>query len=78
MFYLLFSDKIVITDYNMKTYRIDDIAWNENPTATFKMREETVSYLEYYKKVMQYVLPRSTSVEYVTCLYKEIPIPRHY
>lgn len=49
---LFFSGKIVMTDYNMKTYRIDDIAWNESPKATFTMRDEQVSYISYYKKVI--------------------------
>lgn len=40
-----------MTDYNKKTYRIDDVAWNETPESTFVMRGETISYVEYYSKV---------------------------
>lgn len=43
--------RIVITDYNSRTYRIDDIAWNESPRSTFKMRDETITYMDYYYKV---------------------------
>ncbi|KAL4715482.1 hypothetical protein ACJJTC_009108 [Scirpophaga incertulas] len=42
--------KIVLTDYNKKTYRVDDVSWTDTPRSTFKMKEETVSYVDYYKK----------------------------
>ncbi|CAG4918650.1 unnamed protein product [Colias eurytheme] len=44
------SGQIVMTDYNKKTYRVDDVAWNETPKSTFKMKDETISYLDYYNK----------------------------
>ncbi|CAK1545910.1 unnamed protein product [Leptosia nina] len=44
------SGQIVMTDYNKKTYRVDDVAWNETPKSTFRMKEETISYIEYYQK----------------------------
>lgn len=53
---MFFSGKIVMTDYNMKTYRIDDIAWNETPSSTFQIRDDMVTYMDYYKKVIQYLL----------------------
>lgn len=42
---------VVLTDYNNKTYTIDDIQWNLNPSATFACKGEDVSYVNYYKKV---------------------------
>lgn len=42
---------VVLTDYNNKTYTIDDIQWNLNPSATFPCKGEDVSYINYYKKV---------------------------
>ncbi|XP_072938555.1 piwi-like protein Siwi [Epargyreus clarus] len=42
--------KIVMTDYNKKTYKIDDVDWTANPESTFKMRDQAVSYIEYYQK----------------------------
>ncbi|XP_046962281.1 piwi-like protein Siwi [Vanessa cardui] len=42
--------KIVMTDYNKKTYRVDDVTWGETPSSTFKMKNENVSYLDYYAK----------------------------
>ncbi|XP_077286182.1 piwi like RNA-mediated gene silencing protein aubergine [Arctopsyche grandis] len=45
--------QIVLTDYNNKTYRIDDVDWSQNPLSTFVMNEETITYAEYYKKKYQ-------------------------
>ncbi|KAM6158564.1 piwi-like protein 4 [Rhynchocyon petersi] len=42
---------IVLTRYNNKTYRIDDIDWSVNPTHTFEKRDGTkITYLDYYKQ----------------------------
>lgn len=38
--------------YNNKTYRVDDIDWDQNPKSTFKKADGSeVSFLEYYRKV---------------------------
>ncbi|KAJ0175571.1 hypothetical protein K1T71_008730 [Dendrolimus kikuchii] len=42
--------RVVITDYNARTYRIDDVAWRETPRSTFNMRNESISYIDYYYK----------------------------
>lgn len=42
---------IVLTDYNNKTYRVDDIDFNSTPKSTFATRDGEISYCEYYKKV---------------------------
>lgn len=39
----------VLTKYNNKTYRIDEITYDVSPKSTFKMRENDVSYVDYYK-----------------------------
>lgn len=42
--------KIVLTGYNNRTYRIDDIDFTSSPTSTFKGKnEQDVSYIEYYR-----------------------------
>ncbi|NWS11840.1 PIWL1 protein, partial [Pachyramphus minor] len=42
---------IVLTRYNNRTYRIDDINWDSNPMGTFRKSDGTeISFLEYYKK----------------------------
>jgi len=42
---------VVLTRYNNKTYRIDDIAWDKNPESTFtSYTGEEMSYIDYYKK----------------------------
>ncbi|XP_039751696.1 piwi-like protein Siwi [Pararge aegeria] len=42
--------KIVMTDYNKKTYRVDDVSWKDSPLSTFKMKDETITYLDYYQR----------------------------
>ncbi|XP_078258850.1 piwi-like protein 4 [Rhinoraja longicauda] len=42
---------IVLTRYNNKTYRIDDIDWVVKPTHTFKKKDGTeISYVDYYSQ----------------------------
>ncbi|KAG8452990.1 hypothetical protein GDO86_004701 [Hymenochirus boettgeri] len=42
--------KIVLTKYNNKTYRIDEIEWNKTPQSTFKKSDGTdVSFVDYYR-----------------------------
>ncbi|KAL2806945.1 piwi-like protein 4 [Daubentonia madagascariensis] len=42
---------IVLTRYNNKTYRIDDIDWSVRPTHTFQKRDGTeITYVDYYKQ----------------------------
>jgi aubergine len=42
--------QVVLTDYNNKTYRIDDVDFDSSPQSTFPTRDGDVSYIEYYKK----------------------------
>nr|ASW22511.1 piwi2 [Nematostella vectensis] len=42
---------VVLTTYNNKTYRVDDIDWNKRPTSTFIFHNgEQMTFVEYYKK----------------------------
>lgn len=41
--------QIIITDYNNKTYRIDDISFEENPNDKFLHKDTPTSFIEYYK-----------------------------
>jgi len=42
---------VVLTRYNNKTYRIDDIAWDKSPESKFQyFNGEEMSYIEYYRK----------------------------
>ncbi|XP_041347966.1 piwi-like protein 1 isoform X1 [Gigantopelta aegis] len=46
-----FVGSIVLTRYNNKTYRCDDIEWDKHPKDTFKMRDGSdISYKDYYKQ----------------------------
>jgi len=41
---------VVLTRYNNRTYRIDDIAFNQSPQSTFQMADGTsVSFSDYYR-----------------------------
>ncbi|XP_071867732.1 argonaute 3 [Bombus fervidus] len=39
----------VFTRYNNRTYRVDDVAWDKNPTHEFVKGTEKVSFIKYYK-----------------------------
>ncbi|XP_075714984.1 piwi-like protein 2 isoform X2 [Rhinoderma darwinii] len=42
---------IVITRYNNRTYRVDDIEWNKSPKDVFTMSDGTdISFIDYYSK----------------------------
>lgn len=40
---------VVLTRYNNRTYRIDDIKFDTSPMDTFEMNGKMVSYVDYYK-----------------------------
>ncbi|KAK3930405.1 Piwi-like protein Siwi [Frankliniella fusca] len=44
---------IVLTKYNNKTYRIDDIDWDKNPAHKFRFRDAEISFAEYMKSKYQ-------------------------
>nr|XP_060509297.1 piwi-like protein 2 isoform X2 [Panthera onca] len=47
----LLVGNIVITRYNNRTYRIDDVDWNKTPKDTFTMSDgKEITFLEYYSK----------------------------
>ncbi|KAM3830935.1 piwi-like protein 2 [Vipera latastei] len=42
---------VIITRYNNKNYRIDDIDWNKTPQSSFTMSDgKEITFLEYYSK----------------------------
>lgn len=46
-----FVGAIVITRYNNRTYRIDDIEWSKSPKDTFTLADGSVTtFVEYYRK----------------------------
>nr|CAD7463126.1 unnamed protein product [Timema tahoe] len=45
---------VVLTDYNNRTYRIDDVDWDVTPASTFPLKEgATISYKDYYSQKYQ-------------------------
>ncbi|XP_029458225.1 piwi-like protein 4 isoform X3 [Rhinatrema bivittatum] len=48
---------IVLTRYNNKTYRIDDMDWSVKPTNTFQKRDGTeITYVDYYKQQYEVIV----------------------
>jgi len=44
---------MVLTRYNNKTYRIDDIAWDKNPLSSFaSITGENITFVDYYRSVL--------------------------
>ncbi|XP_064105944.1 piwi-like protein Siwi [Macrobrachium nipponense] len=41
---------VVMTKYNERTYRIDDISWDTTPRSKFQYKGGEISYMEYYEK----------------------------
>lgn len=41
--------RVIMTKYNEKTYKIDDINWDLNPRDTFDTYKGKVSFIDYYK-----------------------------
>lgn len=39
----------VLTEYNNKTYRIDDIDFEKTPLSLFKKKDGHISFIDYYK-----------------------------
>ena len=43
--------EVLMYRYNNKTYRIDDIDWDHNPTFEFETRRGKITMMAYYKEV---------------------------
>ncbi|CAL1300079.1 unnamed protein product [Larinioides sclopetarius] len=42
---------VVLTRYNNKTYKVDDITWEMSPKSTFKTKDGSeISFIDYYKR----------------------------
>uniref|UniRef100_A0A182QHG7 Uncharacterized protein n=1 Tax=Anopheles farauti TaxID=69004 RepID=A0A182QHG7_9DIPT len=41
---------VVLTRYNKRTYRIDDVCFDANPMSTFRYGDRDITYVEYYKQ----------------------------
>lgn len=50
-FMKLVADTLVLTDYNNKTYKIDDIDFDSNPETLFQTKNGMISFVNYYKTV---------------------------
>lgn len=43
----------VLTDYNNKTYRVDDVDWKSSPDSSFETKNGPVTFVDYYLKSYQ-------------------------
>lgn len=48
----LLLGQTVLTNYNNRTYRIDEIDFTQTPESTFKQKDTDVSFIEYYQRVI--------------------------
>ena len=40
---------IIMTKYNQKTYKVDNIFWHRNPTETFETRDGPITFVDYFR-----------------------------
>ncbi|XP_077378669.1 piwi-like protein 1 [Festucalex cinctus] len=64
---------IVLTKYNNKTYRIDDIAWNQTPCNTFKRGDTDISFKDYYRNQYGLEITESNQVLLVSHVKRVAP-----
>lgn len=43
--------QVVLTDYNNKTYRIDDIEFDKSPSDSFDTKDGPITFIQYYREV---------------------------
>jgi len=64
---------IVLTGYNNKTYRIDEIDEDSNTQSTFRKKDgSSISYVDYYREVCylwNYIVNYSWSISLTIVLY---------
>lgn len=41
----------VLTDYNNKTYRVEEVSYEQNPLSEFETKNGPISYKQYYRNV---------------------------
>uniref|UniRef100_A0A1A9WEW9 Piwi domain-containing protein n=1 Tax=Glossina brevipalpis TaxID=37001 RepID=A0A1A9WEW9_9MUSC len=61
---------IVITRYNNKTYRIDDICFDRSPQSTFSVKGFTVNFLDYYRQNYNITI-RDKNQPLIICIKKQ-------
>ncbi len=45
----LLVGSVVLTKYNNRTYKIDDIVWDDTPATEFSYHNERITYRDYYR-----------------------------
>lgn len=57
---------VVLTDYNNKTYRVDDVDYNTSPSSTFETKTGPISFVDYYRTKYNITIRNSTQPMLVT------------
>lgn len=57
---------IVLTDYNNKTYKIDDVNFNASPSDTFDTKKGPITFIQYYKEKYNIIIRNSTQPMLIT------------
>ncbi|KOC60009.1 Piwi-like protein 1 [Habropoda laboriosa] len=63
----------IFTRYNNKTYRVDDIAWDRNPTYEFDKEGEKISLIHYYKHHWNLEIKDRNQPLLVHCAKRKLP-----
>ncbi|KAG7189003.1 hypothetical protein KM043_008597 [Ampulex compressa] len=63
----------VLTRYNNRTYRIDDIAWDKNPHFVFKTQNGPISLIQYYKTHWNLVIKDTEQPLLLHCAKEKLP-----
>lgn len=63
----------VFTRYNNKTYRVDDIAWDKNPSYVFAKGEDQISLIDYYKQHWNLQIKDKDQPLLVHCAKRRLP-----
>ncbi|KOC71336.1 Piwi-like protein 1 [Habropoda laboriosa] len=63
----------IFTRYNNKNYRVDDIAWDRNPTYEFDKEGEKISLIHYYKHHWNLEIKDRNQPLLVHCAKRKLP-----
>lgn len=61
---------VVLTDYNNRTYRVDDVKFDMSPLSKFSTRDGEINFVDYYKKKYQISI-RDTKQPLISSMVKD-------
>lgn len=72
-FQRLIVGRTVMTTYNCKTYRVDDVDFDSNPSDKFTTRRGETTYIQYYKEVSLLLFIFSLKKSVLSLIQKFVP-----